>query len=104
MQLRSLSSPDEIAHNDDILKIFVMACEVKNVKISVIGLSCLQKLISHDAVGPPALEEILTTLKEVSRVFHAAWFRLDCLMELYCICILHRFKCYDFLIFCSRLT
>ncbi|KAG8391013.1 hypothetical protein BUALT_Bualt01G0143800 [Buddleja alternifolia] len=62
--LRSLSSPDEIAHNEDILRIFVMACEVKNVKLSVIGLSCLQKLISHDAIAPSTLKEILSTLKE----------------------------------------
>lgn len=65
-QLRSLTSPDEISHSDDILRIFVMACEVKNVKLSVIGLSCLQKLISHDAIAPSALKEILSTLKEVS--------------------------------------
>lgn len=64
LKLRSLASPSEIAHNEDILRIFVMACEVRNVKISVIGLSCLQKLISHDAIAPSALKEILTTLKE----------------------------------------
>ncbi|KAL6961723.1 hypothetical protein U1Q18_030379 [Sarracenia purpurea var. burkii] len=65
LKLRSLSSPSEIAHNEDILRIFLMACEVKNVKLSVIGLSCLQKLISHDAVAPSALKEILATLKDV---------------------------------------
>ncbi|KAL2942428.1 Protein MON2-like protein [Bienertia sinuspersici] len=64
IKLRSLSSPSEIAHNDDILRIFLMACEVRTVKLSVIGLSCLQKLISHDAVAPSALKEILFTLKE----------------------------------------
>lgn len=64
LKLRSLASPSEIAHNEDILRIFVMACEVRNVKISVIGLSCLQKLISHDAIAPSALKEILSTLKE----------------------------------------
>ncbi|XP_075500953.1 uncharacterized protein LOC142539404 isoform X2 [Primulina tabacum] len=64
LKLRSLSSPNEISHNEDILRIFVMACEVKNVKLSVIGLSCLQKLISHDAVASSALKEILSTLKE----------------------------------------
>ncbi|KAG9148625.1 hypothetical protein Leryth_017375 [Lithospermum erythrorhizon] len=64
LKLRSLSGPNEIAHNEDILKIFLMACEVKNVKLSVIGLSCLQKLILHDAVAPSALKEILATLKE----------------------------------------
>ncbi|GMP60733.1 hypothetical protein CsSME_00023471 [Camellia sinensis var. sinensis] len=64
LKLRSLSSPSEIAHNEDILQIFLMACEVRTVKLSVIGLSCLQKLISHDAVAPSALKEILATLKD----------------------------------------
>ncbi|CAA0836755.1 ARM repeat superfamily protein [Striga hermonthica] len=64
LKLRSLASPNEIAHNEDIFRIFVMACEVKNVKLSVIGLSCLQKLIAHDAIAPSFLTEILTTLKE----------------------------------------
>lgn len=64
IKLRSLSSPGEIAQNEDILRIFLMACEVKTVKLSVIGLSCLQKLISHDAVAPSALYEILSTLKD----------------------------------------
>ncbi|KAG5232577.1 protein MON [Salix suchowensis] len=63
IKLRSLSSPSEIADNEDILRIFLMACEVRTVKLSVIGLSCLQKLISHDAVAPSALREILSTLK-----------------------------------------
>ncbi len=66
LQLRSLSSPSEIAHNEDIIRIFLMACEVRTVKLSVIGLSCLQKLISHDAVPTSALKEILSTLKHVS--------------------------------------
>lgn len=64
IKLRNLSSPSEIAQNEDILRIFLMACEVKTVKLSVIGLSCLQKLISHDAVAPSALNEILSTLKD----------------------------------------
>ncbi|KAK3011261.1 hypothetical protein RJ639_010612 [Escallonia herrerae] len=64
LKLRSLASPDEIAHNEDILRIFLVACEVKTVKLSVIGLSCLQKLISHNAVAPSALKEILATLKD----------------------------------------
>lgn len=42
-----------------------MACDVKSVKLSVIGLSCLQKLIAHDAVTPSAVKYILSTLKEV---------------------------------------
>ncbi|XP_024978290.1 protein MON2 homolog isoform X2 [Cynara cardunculus var. scolymus] len=64
LKLRSLSSSSEIAQHDDILRIFLMACEVKTIKLSVIGLSCLQKLIAHDAVASPALNEILATLKD----------------------------------------
>ncbi|OMO62280.1 hypothetical protein CCACVL1_22908 [Corchorus capsularis] len=64
LKLRTLSSPSEILHHEDIVRIFLMACEVKTVKLSVIGLSCLQKLISHDAVAPSVLNDILPTLKE----------------------------------------
>ncbi|XP_039808761.1 protein MON2 homolog isoform X2 [Panicum virgatum] len=64
LKLRSLSGPSEIAQNEDILRMFLMACSVKSVKLSVIGLSCLQKLISHDAVASSALKEILATLKD----------------------------------------
>ncbi|GJW24696.1 protein MON2 homolog isoform X1 [Tanacetum coccineum] len=64
LKLRTLSTSNEIAQNDDILRIFLMACQVKTIKLSVIGLSCLQKLIAHDAVAPPALDQILITLKD----------------------------------------
>ncbi|XP_071711861.1 uncharacterized protein [Rutidosis leptorrhynchoides] len=64
LKLRTLSSSSEIAQHDDILRIFLMACEVKTIKLSVIGLSCLQKLIAHDAVAESALDEILVTLKD----------------------------------------
>ncbi|GAB2246516.1 hypothetical protein Droror1_Dr00002009 [Drosera rotundifolia] len=64
LKLRSLSSPSEISQNEDILRIFLMACEVKATKLSVIGLSSLQKLISHGAVASSALKEILSILKE----------------------------------------
>ncbi|XP_024040630.1 protein MON2 homolog isoform X2 [Citrus clementina] len=63
LKLRSLSSPSELAQSEDILRIFLMACEVRTVKLSVIGLSCIQKLISHDAVAPSALKEIFSMLK-----------------------------------------
>eukprot|EP00850_Spirogloea_muscicola_P022427 SM000294S10819 [mRNA] locus=s294:115581:128242:+ [translate_table: standard] len=69
LPLRSLPDAEAIANSEDVLRIFTMACEVKQVKLSVIGLSCLQKLIAHDAVAPTALPQILTTLKEQSEVF-----------------------------------
>ncbi|KAI4378915.1 hypothetical protein MLD38_016333 [Melastoma candidum] len=68
LKLRSLSGPSEIANNEDILQIFLMACEVRSVKLSILGLSCLQKLISHDAVAPSALKDILSTLKDHSEM------------------------------------
>ena len=84
LQLRSLSSPSEIAHNEDILRIFLMACEVRNVKLSVIGLSCLQKLISHDAVAPSALKEILATLKDVSFCTRCSTMSLQIICFVFC--------------------
>jgi hypothetical protein len=66
LKLRSSSSASDLSSNEDILRIFLMACGVRNTKLSVIGLSCLQKLISHDAVEPSSLKEILYTLKDVS--------------------------------------
>ncbi|WVZ68665.1 hypothetical protein U9M48_017579 [Paspalum notatum var. saurae] len=64
LKLRSLSGPSEIAQNEDILRMILMACSVKSVKLSVIGLSCLQKLISHGAVASSALKDILAALKD----------------------------------------
>ncbi|KAK8919357.1 hypothetical protein KSP39_PZI021141 [Platanthera zijinensis] len=66
LKLRSLSGSSEIALNEDLVRIFLMACDARSVKLSVIGLSCLQKLISHDAVATSALKDILSTLKDVS--------------------------------------
>ncbi|KAI4364422.1 hypothetical protein MLD38_020517 [Melastoma candidum] len=68
LKLRSLSGPSEIANNEDILQIFLMACELRSVKLSILGLSCLQKLISHDAVAPLASKDILSTLKDHSEM------------------------------------
>ncbi|CAN8255686.1 unnamed protein product [Cochlearia groenlandica] len=68
LKLRSSSSASDLSSNDDILRIFLMACGVRNTKLSVIGLSCLQKLISHDAVEPSSLKEILFTLKDHSEM------------------------------------
>lgn len=68
LKLRSTSNPSEIAQNDDVLQVFLLACDVKVVKLSVIGLSCMQKLIAHDAVAPSSLKEILSTLKDHSEM------------------------------------
>ncbi|KAM1276974.1 hypothetical protein ACFX13_030127 [Malus domestica] len=62
IKLHNLSSPGEIAQDENILRIFFMACEVKTVKLNVIGLSCLQKLISHEDAAPSTLN--LSTLKD----------------------------------------
>eukprot|EP00249_Psilotum_nudum_P022267 c28446_g1_i3 orf=509-5821(-) len=64
LKLRSLPDPTLIAQSDHILRIFLTACECKSVKLSAIGLACLQKLIAHGAVDPAALPDILAVLKE----------------------------------------
>ncbi|KAI5060182.1 hypothetical protein GOP47_0024602 [Adiantum capillus-veneris] len=64
LKLRSIPDPTLLAQSDDIVRIFIMACECKNVKLSITGLACLQKWIAHGAVPLSALPEILATLKE----------------------------------------
>ncbi|AED93753.1 ARM repeat superfamily protein [Arabidopsis thaliana] len=73
LKLRSSSSASDLSSNEDILRIFLMACGVRNTKLSVIGLSCLQKLISHDAVEPSSLKEILYTLKDAKQLSDAVF-------------------------------
>ncbi|CAM6084070.1 unnamed protein product [Calypogeia fissa] len=68
LKLRSTSDPSQLAKSDDIVRTFLLACEPKNVKMSSLGLACMQKLISHDAVSPSALSSILATLKDHSEM------------------------------------
>jgi hypothetical protein len=68
IKLRSTSDPSQLAKSDDIVRTILLACEPKNVKMSSLGLACMQKLISHDAVSPTALCSILVTLKEHSEM------------------------------------
>lgn len=69
LQVRLVSSTAQVAGSDDILKTFLLACESKNTKLSVMGLVGMEKLIAHDAVAPSALPSILATLKEVSILY-----------------------------------
>ncbi len=66
MQVWLLSNTRDVAGCDDILKTYLLACELKNTKLSILGLVGMEKLIAHDAVLPSALPSILATLKEVS--------------------------------------
>ncbi|KAH9539186.1 hypothetical protein CY35_15G044800 [Sphagnum magellanicum] len=63
-KVRLLSSTSDVAGCDDILKTYLLACELKNTKLSILGLVGMEKLIAHDAVLPSALPSVLATLKE----------------------------------------
>jgi len=65
-KVRLLSSTRDVAGCDDILKTYLLACELKNTKLSILGLVGMEKLIAHDVVLPSALPSILATLKEHS--------------------------------------
>ncbi|XP_078441897.1 ARM repeat superfamily protein isoform X2 [Wolffia australiana] len=67
LKLRSSSGAKEIAQND-LVRIFLMACEVKSVKLSVIGLSCIQKLLSNDAVLSSSLGDVVSMLKNHAEI------------------------------------
>ncbi|KAH9539183.1 hypothetical protein CY35_15G044800 [Sphagnum magellanicum] len=64
-KVRLLSSTSDVAGCDDILKTYLLACELKNTKLSILGLVGMEKLIAHDAVLPSALPSVLATLKEL---------------------------------------
>ncbi|KAH9549084.1 hypothetical protein CY35_10G001400 [Sphagnum magellanicum] len=67
-KVRLLASTSDVAGCDDILKTYLLACELKNTKLSILGLVGMEKLIAHDAVLPSALPSILATLKEHSHM------------------------------------
>jgi hypothetical protein len=39
----------DVARCDDILKTYLLVCELKNTKVSVLHLLGMEKLITHDA-------------------------------------------------------
>ena len=68
VQVRLASSASQLAGSDDVLKTFLLACESRNSKLSIMGLAGVDKLIAHDAVAPSVLQPILATLKEVNNL------------------------------------
>ncbi len=44
-----LASISDVIGCDDILKTYLLACELKNTKLSVLGFLGMEKLIAHDA-------------------------------------------------------
>lgn len=66
MQVRLASNASHLAGSDDVLKTFLLACESRNNKLSIMGLAGIDKLIAHSAVSSSVLPPILATLKDVS--------------------------------------
>ncbi|EFJ28810.1 hypothetical protein SELMODRAFT_410561 [Selaginella moellendorffii] len=48
----------------------MLTCKTRNIKLSVLGLSCLQKLLAHDAIPPLAVPQILEILQEHSEIHY----------------------------------
>ncbi|CAI5508745.1 unnamed protein product [Closterium sp. Naga37s-1] len=64
LKLRSLAGPEAISRSDELLRIFLLACDTRQPRLCALGLSCVQKLVANNAVPPAALPDILTTLRE----------------------------------------
>ncbi|CAI7921397.1 unnamed protein product, partial [Closterium sp. NIES-53] len=62
--MRSLAGPEAISRSDELLRIFLLACDTRQPRLCALGLSCVQKLVANNAVPPAALPDILTTLRE----------------------------------------
>ena len=53
-----------IARSDDVIQPFILGCETKNPKLILISITCIQKLISHDAVPDTSVTIIIKTLSK----------------------------------------
>ncbi|KAL5256952.1 hypothetical protein ACHWQZ_G012027 [Mnemiopsis leidyi] len=73
LKLRSLSAANDkhinevIARSDDVIQPFILGCETKNPKLILISITCIQKLISHDAVPDTSVTIIVKTLSDMHR-------------------------------------
>lgn len=49
---------------DEVIRPVFMGCAVKNAKVVAISLSCLQRLISLNAVPPTSVSRIITIMSD----------------------------------------
>ncbi|KAJ3413434.1 hypothetical protein HDV05_008075, partial [Chytridiales sp. JEL 0842] len=54
----------ELAKTDDVLTPFLLACESKNPKLVSIAISCINRLVNHQAIPESSVNLILKTLSE----------------------------------------
>ncbi|KAK6177408.1 hypothetical protein SNE40_015515 [Patella caerulea] len=68
LKLRTISAKNEnlitglIPASSEIIQPFVLGCATKNPKIVQLSLSCVQKLVSHEAISTAAAEAIINML------------------------------------------
>ena len=57
-----LNTTSVIGRSDDVIQPFILGCETKHPKLIQISITCIQKLISHDAVPDTCVTVIIRTL------------------------------------------
>ncbi|KAK9766990.1 Endocytosis and vacuole integrity protein, variant 2 [Basidiobolus ranarum] len=57
---------NELSHNEETLRPFFLACQTKNLKLTTIAISCLQRLILHNAIPESSAKSILKSLSEIA--------------------------------------
>ncbi|ORX90356.1 hypothetical protein K493DRAFT_409906 [Basidiobolus meristosporus CBS 931.73] len=57
---------NELSHSEDTLRPFFLACQSKNLKLTTIAISCLQRLILHNAIPESSAKSILKSLAEIA--------------------------------------
>ncbi|CAG8514556.1 6464_t:CDS:10, partial [Cetraspora pellucida] len=55
----------ELSKHSDFLLPFILACEIKNLKLITISIGCLHKLISHRAVHESSIKTIIKILSDL---------------------------------------
>ncbi|OZJ05240.1 hypothetical protein BZG36_02292 [Bifiguratus adelaidae] len=58
--------PQELAHSDETVQPFILACETKNAKLVTIAIGCLQRLITFKALPETSIPNVLKCLDEIS--------------------------------------
>ena len=49
----------------ELLRPFLLACETKNARLTVLALGCVQRLLANDAVSEDGTVAVITTLQHV---------------------------------------
>lgn len=71
LKLRALTrqpiSLDDVKGTKELLRPFLLACETKNTRLTVLALTSVQKLLANEVLSEEGVAAVITTLQHVER-------------------------------------